>query len=62
MRREENKICGVCGGEFTPGTPGTLLEEAGEWLSAEFWEDAGHLCPTCLENRARLALMYIIDR
>ncbi|WP_298273114.1 hypothetical protein [Geobacter sp.] len=59
---EEKKICGVCGAAFTPGTPCTPLEEAGEWLSAEFWADAGRLCPPCLENRARLALMYIIDR
>jgi hypothetical protein len=59
---EENRICAVCGKEFTPGELDTLFEEAGEWLSAELWDDAGRLCPQCLENRARLAMMYIIDR
>lgn len=62
MSCEENKICTVCRQEFVPAATGTLFEEAGEWLSAEFWEDAGTLCPRCLENRARLAMMYIIDR
>ena len=36
--------------------------EAGEWLSDEFWKDAGELCPCCLENRAKLSMMYIVDR
>ena len=33
-----------------------------EWLAEEFWRDNGELCPRCLENRARLAMMYVIDR
>ena len=32
--------------------------EAGEWLAGEVWQDAGELCPLCLENRARLVMMY----
>lgn len=56
------KTCAVCGGEFTPGQECTPYEEAGEWLAAELWNDAGTLCPQCLDNRAKLAMMYVIDR
>ena len=56
------KTCAVCGGEFTPGQERTPYEEAGEWLAAELWNDAGTLCPQCLDNRAKLAMMYVIDR
>jgi len=58
----ETKTCAVCGGEFTPGQERTPYEEAGEWLAAELWNDAGLLCPQCLDNRAKLAMMYVIDR
>lgn len=40
----------------------SLFVEAGEWLSEEFWKDGGQLCRQCLENRAKLAMMYVIDR
>jgi hypothetical protein len=36
----------------------SLYAEAGEWLAGEVWHDAGELCPLCLENRARLVMMY----
>lgn len=62
MGCEEKRICTVCRKEFIPGDPGSVFEEAGEWLAAELWDDAGRLCPQCLENRAKLAMMYIIDR
>lgn len=58
----EAKICAVCGMKFIPGEKRSLYEEAGEWLAAEFWNDAGALCPQCLDNRAKLAMMYVIDR
>jgi hypothetical protein len=56
------KTCSICGCEYEEMPPATLFSEAGEWLSEEFWKDAGELCPQCLENRAKLAMMYLIDR
>lgn len=62
MADGERKICAVCGGEFSPDQERTPYGEAGEWLAAELWNDAGTLCPQCLDNRAKLAMMYVIDR
>lgn len=58
----ETKTCTVCGNDFTPGQVRSPYEEAGEWLATELWNDAGLLCPQCLDNRAKLAMMYVIDR
>ena len=55
-------VCSVCKEEFSQEAEASLFGEAGQWLASEIWHDAGELCPRCLENRARLALMYIIDR
>ena len=52
------RTCTICGADFDPATPSSLYAEAGEWLAAEVWRDAGELCPLCRENRARLAMMY----
>ena len=53
------KNCTMCGKEYdeTAAAP-SLYAEAGEWLAGEVWQDAGELCPLCLENRARLVMMY----
>ncbi|KAF0220834.1 MAG: hypothetical protein FD174_831 [Geobacteraceae bacterium] len=53
------KTCGVCGKEFEEGGAESAFTEAGKWLSGEVWNDAGELCRQCLENRARLAMMYL---
>lgn len=55
-------ICTVCTKPFLPTESRSIFEEAGEWLAGELWQDAGTLCPLCLENRAKLAMMYVIDR
>lgn len=52
------QICTICGKSFDPSIPPSLYAEAGEWLAAEVWSDAGKLCHPCRENRARLAMMY----
>jgi len=52
------KTCSICKAEFDENAPSSLYGEAGEWLAAEHWKDAGELCPQCLENRARLVMMY----
>ena len=52
------KICTICAGEFDGTEAPSMYAEAGEWLAGEFWQDAGQLCPRCLENRAKLAMMY----
>jgi hypothetical protein len=53
------KICSICSREYDE-LAGFSSEyaEAGEWLAGEVWQDAGELCPLCLENRARLVMMY----
>lgn len=52
------KICTLCGREYDEGTAHSLYAEAGEWLAGEVWKDGGELCQLCLENRARLVMMY----
>lgn len=62
MKGEVKNVCVICRKEFPPQPQNSVFLEAGEWLAEEVWKDAGQLCPQCLENRARLAMMYIIDR
>jgi hypothetical protein len=52
------KTCSICKSEFDENAPASLYSEAGEWLAEELWKDAGELCQSCLENRARLSMMY----
>lgn len=52
------KICGLCGREYDETMSHSLYAEAGEWLAGEVWRDVGELCQLCLENRARLVMMY----
>lgn len=54
------KTCTICKCKFDENAVArSVFAEAGEWLAAEVWNDAGELCPECLENRARLAMMYL---
>ncbi len=52
------KSCTLCGKEYDEKGVRSPYAEAGEWLAGEVWQDAGELCPLCLENRARLVMMY----
>ncbi|HEX9078324.1 MAG TPA: hypothetical protein VF795_01970 [Desulfuromonadaceae bacterium] len=52
------KRCSICSREFDENAEQSVYAQAGEWLAAEVWEDEGELCPLCLENRARLVMMY----
>lgn len=52
------KTCSICKTDFDENAPNSLYAEAGEWLAGELWNDAGELCHGCLENRARLSMMY----
>lgn len=52
------KSCSICAKEFDETAERSDYAQAGEWLANEVWEDAGELCPLCLENRARLVMMY----
>ncbi|MCL2760088.1 MAG: hypothetical protein FWD70_00350 [Desulfuromonadales bacterium] len=52
-------ICKVCGKSITEDHGSSVFKEAGEWLAEEVWEDEGELCEECLENRAKLAMMYL---
>ena len=56
------KQCSICGAEYDENAElSSVFHEAGEWLAEEVWKDGGELCPQCLENRARLAMMYAHD-
>jgi len=48
----------MCKKEYDEKAMHSEYAEAGEWLAGEVWNDAGELCPICLENRARLVMMY----
>lgn len=52
------KTCSICHKEFDDTEEQSLYASAGEWLAGEVWNDAGQLCPLCLENRTRLVMMY----
>jgi hypothetical protein len=52
------KQCSMCAKEFDENGDRSIYAEAGEWLAGEIWKDEGELCPQCLENRARLVMMY----
>ena len=53
------KTCTMCKKEYDENAaPQSDYAEAGEWLAGEVWQDAGELCQQCLENRARLVMMY----
>jgi hypothetical protein len=52
------KICAICKMEYDETAVYSGYAEAGEWLAGEVWQDAGELCHLCLENRARLVMMY----
>ena len=52
------KTCTMCRKEYDETAVRSEYAEAGEWLAGEVWKDAGELCPLCLENRARLVMMY----
>lgn len=52
------KTCTMCKKEYDETVPLSDYAQAGEWLAGEVWRDAGELCPLCLENRARLVMMY----
>lgn len=52
------KTCTLCRKEYDEQEARSEYAQAGEWLAGEVWHDAGELCPTCLENRARLVMMY----
>lgn len=54
--------CTICGKDFDENQPSdSVFLEAGVWLAEEIWKDGGAICPQCLENRARLAMMYAHD-
>jgi hypothetical protein len=48
----------MCKKEYDETAARSEYAQAGEWLAGEVWQDAGELCQICLENRARLVMMY----
>lgn len=62
MEHKESRNCKLCGEPINDQIGQNLFAEAGEWLAVDFWQDSGNLCTTCLENRGRLAMMYLHER
>lgn len=62
MGKEEKKNCALCGAQIGKPDSGSPFIQAGEWLAEDVWKDSGTLCGMCLENRGRLAMMYLHDR
>lgn len=52
------KKCGICSETFVDSVEHSDDAKAGEWLAEEVWNDAGTLCPKCLEIRTKLVMMY----
>jgi len=57
----EVERCTLCG-KVVEEEKSSLFATAGQWLSEDVWKDSGELCNQCLENRGRLAMMYLHDR
>ena len=55
------KNCSICKQDYDENDERSEYAQAGEWLAGEVWQDAGELCVMCLENRARLVMMYCPD-
>jgi len=55
------KNCSICKQDYNENDERSEYAQAGEWLAGEVWQDAGELCVLCLENRARLVMMYCPD-
>lgn len=51
--------CAICGGNLESAAGTTPFAAAGAWLAEDVWGDSGCLCFQCLENRGRLAMMYL---
>ena len=60
MASAEKKCC-LCG-KLIEAAGKNLFAHAGEWLAEDIWNDSGELCNLCLENRGRLAMMYLHDK
>jgi hypothetical protein len=58
----DEKRCALCGKLIDPSEAGSPFVNAGEWLAEDVWNDSGELCNLCLENRGRLAMMYLHDK
>jgi len=51
--------CALCGESMDRTGKEPVFAEAGSWLAEHHWQDSGMLCRLCLENRGRLAMMYL---
>lgn len=59
MKTEDGQICTLCGAALENEGAEPAFAEAGKWLAEHHWQDIGTVCRLCLENRGRLAMMYL---
>lgn len=53
------KKCAICAGKIDDSAGENEFSRAGEWFAEDVWKDKDSLCVRCLENRGRLAMMYL---
>ena len=59
MTADSGTQCALCGESIDRTGKEPVFAEAGRWLAEYHWQDSGTLCRLCLENRGRLAMMYL---
>ncbi|MBP1727861.1 MAG: hypothetical protein H6Q56_234 [Deltaproteobacteria bacterium] len=59
MTAGNGMTCALCGESIDRAGEETVFADAGRWLAENHWQDSGMLCRLCLENRGRLAMMYL---
>lgn len=59
MTTDRNTKCSLCGESIDHAGKESDFTEAGRWLAEHHWQDIGTVCCLCLENRGRLAMMYL---
>jgi len=62
MSRGGEQACVICGAPLDDPPSPSLLSDAGVWATTKLCDDGGEICRQCRENRALLALMYVVDR
>ena len=59
MKTDGRAQCTLCGADLDTEGAEPAFAEAGKWLAEHHWQDVGTVCSLCLENRGRLAMMYL---
>jgi hypothetical protein len=61
MTADSDTKCALCGESIERACQEPVFVDAGRWLAENYWQDSGTVCRLCLENRGRLAMMYLTE-